>query len=726
MVLFKRFILFSIICFSVELVCEASYKLDSIVDLKFPYIEGVTDLRKIEYNELKGFLNDAISDVQRIYVYNALCWKQFTSDPADALIYAHEQLKLAKKIGFQDGLSFGYDNLTFLYQHFGDNKASIEYALKSLVVKEDMQDSTGIAICLSAIGNIYYSLDNYDKALEFYLRTLKIEQDLKNQGSIIKMHTNIGSLHASEKKHELARDYLIKAVEMANETNKDRERALFYPYIELGRIEQVESNLNDALVYYLLALEQAEKLNGQPEFCVVYTRLGSVYNELKKPAKSEKYLGKALTIAKTLGDKESVKKAYEELSLSFYNNNSFRKAYEHRVLFGEMKDSLISFENSRIISDMEIKYESDKKEQLLQIQDLELDRNEADIKQSRTIQIALSGGLLLFLLLSFVLYRGIQRKKAANKVIRAQKDEVEKQKELIAEQHKEVAVLYKLEEKAKIEIQELHREVTDSIEYASHIQKAILTSDAYWERMLQSHFILFKPRDIVSGDFYWAFETPSNKKMWIAADCTGHGVPGGFMSMLGNTFLNEIVIEQGIHDADAILNSLRDHIIKALSSDSATVSEMEMKDGMDLALCILHDDNTLEYAGANNPLWIISKRQEVFEGAKITANEEKTVFIHEIRADKQPIGKYMLMEPFTASKIQLEEGDQVYTFSDGYADQFGGLKLKKYMAKRLKKFLFSIADQPMYNQRKLLLQEFNDWRKETDQVDDVCIIGVKV
>ena len=352
-----------------------------------------------------------------------------------------------------------------------------------------------------------------------------------------------------------------------------------------------------------------------------------------------------------------------------------------------------------------------------------------------------------------------------------------RQKELVMEvraatvelrdKNKEIATQRDIAEEQKIIVEELHQEVTDSIEYAAHIQNAILTGDSYWQRMLPEHFVFFKPRDIVSGDFYWAYECPvgtvsrastsargevrgdlesesdrdkevRGKKIWIAADCTGHGVPGGFMSMLGNTFLNEIVIEQRIHEASNILNSLREHIIKALSSDMDSDDGFEMMDGMDLALCILHADNTLEYAGANNPLWIISKKnqlskqssktsdEQVEENVKVITNETEDLFLHEIKADKQPIGKYMIMTPFVSHKVKLVPGDQIYIFTDGFSDQFGGPKFKKYMARRLRKCFFSIADKPMHLQKELMLKEFDDWRKDNEQVDDVCVIGVRV
>ena len=292
--------------------------------------------------------------------------------------------------------------------------------------------------------------------------------------------------------------------------------------------------------------------------------------------------------------------------------------------------------------------------------------------------------------------------------------------------------------KQQDEINEKHQEILDSINYAERIQKALLDNQEHWDS-ISEHFILFKPRDVVSGDFYWAYSFFTQSKndvtlslskskseelsvlrqaqddnsefvVWAAADCTGHGVPGAFMSMLGVGFLNEIVAEGGETDAANILNKLRAKIIKALEQKGST---SEQKDGMDIALCVWNKTtNTLQYAGANNPLVII-------RGAGII----------EFKGDKMPIGKHLLHDRnFTAHEIQLQKGDVIYTFTDGFQDQFGGEQGKKYMVKRMKEFLKINAHLPMQEQHELLNQEIEHWMKigKTEQIDDICLIGVRL
>lgn len=252
-------------------------------------------------------------------------------------------------------------------------------------------------------------------------------------------------------------------------------------------------------------------------------------------------------------------------------------------------------------------------------------------------------------------------------------------------------------------IEQKNKDITDSINYAKKIQQAILSDIDEIKSYLPESFILLKPKDIVSGDFYW-FTHRNNVTLVAAVDCTGHGVPGGFMSMIGNTFLNEIVGEKGIMQPDQILNELREKVIHALRQKGDL---LESKDGMDIALCAING-NKLLFSGANNPLWLVRKNQ-----------------IKEFSADKQPIGIYPNSKPFTLHTEDLQKGDTLYIFSDGYADQFGGPKTKKFGYRNFRDLLISIHDKSMEEQKKILDETIEKWKAQLDQVDDILIIGFK-
>lgn len=266
------------------------------------------------------------------------------------------------------------------------------------------------------------------------------------------------------------------------------------------------------------------------------------------------------------------------------------------------------------------------------------------------------------------------------------------------------------------------KEITASIRYASRIQSAILPPEEYINMVLPEHFILFRPCDIVSGDFYWVTDV-HNKIITVAADCTGHGVPGAFMSLLGMTYLKEIVNKENIIQANEILNKLREYVMKSLHQ---TGRDDESKDGMDVALCVLNKKtNRIEFAGANNPLYIISRYE--ITGVSNTFSHEG-LNLYEIKPDKMPIGIHAVAETtgFRNYELTLNKGDSIYIFSDGFADQFGGAKGKKFKYHSLKQLLLENCNKPMSDQKIALYTAFDNWRGKHQQVDDVVMIGIRI
>jgi serine phosphatase RsbU (regulator of sigma subunit) len=259
---------------------------------------------------------------------------------------------------------------------------------------------------------------------------------------------------------------------------------------------------------------------------------------------------------------------------------------------------------------------------------------------------------------------------------------------------------------AEDKIQEQFSEIQDSINYAKRIQSAILPSDRIVKESLADSFILYKPKDIVAGDFYW-LEKSSDQVLIAACDCTGHGVPGAMVSVICNNALNRSVREFGLKEPGKILDKTREIVISEFEK-----SEDEVKDGMDISLCSLSlSALTLYWSGANNPLWILRK---------------DSTEIEEIKADKQPIGKYAAAKSFTTHQKNLEKGDLIYLITDGYQDQFGGDKGKKFKAAELKNLLVSISKETMESQKKKIDEAFETWRGKLEQIDDVCIIGIRV
>ncbi len=299
--------------------------------------------------------------------------------------------------------------------------------------------------------------------------------------------------------------------------------------------------------------------------------------------------------------------------------------------------------------------------------------------------------------------------KKQNALIKNQNEEIKQQNEEITVQNEEILVINNEISIKNIEIIKQNKEIKASIRYASKIQQAVLPFLKTLENHFSEYFVMYEPRDVVSGDFYWVNEY-DNRMMIVAADCTGHGVPGGFLSMLGMTFLNEIVNKAIYNDdvlkADDILNSLREKVISSLRKSD----DYRAADGMDLSLVIINTKTmTLNYAGANNPIYIIRDSE-----------------LYQLKADRMPIGLYSKINPFTNHDLNIQSGDTIYLMSDGYQDQFGGPHQKKFSKKRLEKMLLEIQDQPLIAQKRILTNIFKKWKKASKQIDDVLFIGLKI
>jgi serine phosphatase RsbU (regulator of sigma subunit) len=319
------------------------------------------------------------------------------------------------------------------------------------------------------------------------------------------------------------------------------------------------------------------------------------------------------------------------------------------------------------------------------------------IEKQKLILYFVLFALLLVSFLGYYIYRGYKIKKEANirleeknRTISLQKDEIEKQRDLAAAQRDQIAY------------QKKH--ITDSIMYAKRIQTALIPSLELFSEKLE-HFVLYKPLAIVSGDFYWV-SANGNLQIIICADCTGHGVPGAFMSMLGVSLLNEIVNGKHIIMPDQIVEELRQGVIKTLKQ---VAEEESIKDGMDIAVCLVDfDKNKMWFSGANNPLYLVRKGE-----------------LTHYRADKMPVAIHYKMTPFTLHEIDIQKGDAFYIFSDGYADQFGGPNEKKFMSMKLKETIVAMEGMPMLKQGERLNEIFEEWRGNNPQVDDVTMIGVR-
>ncbi len=584
---------------------------------------------------------------------------------------------------------------------------------------------------LNAIGVYYIFTTKYNDAFKNFTKALTLFEQIQYYRGLGSVNQNIGMIYSYQKRSELTLKYyfiskkyyekagykkgvasILNNVATIYSENKDDFHSLAFHYQALEIRKEIQDYLGEADSYGNIAvvfnnLKQYSKSlefnykklnllkdnNNDWTLCITYNNIGDNYLSLGNFPKAKEYLFKGLTSAQKSKNLPCLNDIYTNLVVLYKKEKQFEQAIYYLEGIRTLSDSLYNVESTNKIIEVETKYQTEKKELQIKNQSNEISAQEKQNKQQQLIIVLGALALLsigFFGAMAFVNFKKTQKAKLI----------IEEKNKLVETQNKQINLQKNI-------VEEKQKEIIDSINYAKRIQNAVLTGNEVWSKISVEHFILFKPKDIVSGDFYWAYNTPNNRSIFLLADCTGHGVPGGFMSMLGNSFLNEIIVENKIFKADTILNKLRDKIKTALHQDGA----IEQKDGMDISLCVWNKlDNTLEFAGANNPMWLVRNNQ-----------------ITEYKADKMPIGSYVTDTiPFTAQAIQLQTGDCIYLITDGYADQFGGIKGKKYKYKPLMDLLLANHTKPMLTQKELFAKTIDDWKQGYEQVDDISLIGVRV
>lgn len=602
--------------------------------------------------------------------------KESKSEFVEALKFYNMALAVLKKTNDKKGIMHVFCNIGAVYFDKNDYLKALEYFLDALRIAEELKDEAMLAMLLDNIGIVYMRQNNFSKALEYYSQVLKINEKLKDKQRIASNLLNIGFIYYY--RYELndsshvnllrAQECFLKSLKIFEDIGNRAK--ISECLVNVAATYSAQGNLTQALDYYLESLKIQKELGNKKGIATILNNIGDIYMNQRKYSLAQHYLLQGLKVAKEIGLLENMKYIYFTLHELYALQHDYKKAYEYHLLYTQIKDSILNEETMRAITEMQTKYETEKKEKAIQLQKAEITKKNLEIKQKNIQRNAFLVGFVLVMLLSIVIYRGYLQNKRAKKIIETK-----------------------------------NKDITESIQYASLIQIAMLPSEEDIKRVFSQAFILYKPKDIVCGDFYWISEK-EDKIFFTVADCTGHGVPGALMSMIGIFALNEIVHEKGITKPAEILNELRKKIIHSLKQRGVVG---ERQDGMDMAFCVIDKkNNILEYAGAYNPLYLVRNNE-----------------LKEIKADRMPVGIGKEVS-FTNHSVQIEKDDSIYIFSDGFQDQFGGEEGKKFTASRLKKTLLSIQAKSMEVQKEILNQTFEQWKGKLYQVDDVCIMGVRV
>ncbi|HEY0029607.1 MAG TPA: tetratricopeptide repeat protein [Bacteroidia bacterium] len=637
-------------------------------------------------DSLQALLKLATQDTVRVKTLNQINIEYSNIGEFEKSIdFSRRAMHIAREAKDTLGLGESYNCIGNAYLRLGKYDKALENLLFSIKNYESINYKRGLANCKVSVGVIYYYQKEYDMAIAYYSQAIVIHKSINNRKGLASCLSNIGEIYRLQKKYVLAMEYFKEALAICEEMKMKKGMATALG--NLGNVYYDLKNYNKALDHYLQSIEIKKELGNKQGMALTLNNIGSIYIIKKDFPKANTFSSQSLELAKSIDAKEDMKQAYKNLAEINFKQSNYKAAYEFHALYNDMKDSLVQAQSNEEIHEMQAKYDSETKE--LEIASLEKERTLSNslLEHEKKSKYFLAGFSALIFLFGIFFWRGYLNKRKVNRLLETQNHSIEEQKSLLEEKNKDI---------------------TDSIRYAQRIQEATLPPDELISNLLPKAFILFKPKDIVSGDFYW-IEQWGKQTLVAAVDCTGHGVPGAFMSIVASNLLNEAVIEHGLTQPAAILNSVRKGLAKILRKKQ---DDGQVKDGMDAALISIDfAENKLQYAGAYNPMWMIRNGE-----------------FKEIKGDKTPIGAGIHEEekPFTNHTVELQKGDCIYLFTDGYADQFGGNKGKKFKYSSLKELLLQNHQLPMPEQKILLNTTIENWKGALEQVDDILLIGIQI
>ena len=624
-------------------------------------------------DSLLNILESQTDPEEKAETYFSLGESYFLYNNDTALYYFNFSYELAQKTDNLHLISKVTAKISLCYQYTDPEKFA-EYAILSVEAAEKSEDSYLICYARTLLGNVYRFNGEYDKAMKEYKYSENVAKVAGDTLQWSRTLNNIGIIHMIQAEYDVGIEYWQRSLDLKLIIGEESAAAstmsnIALYYKDIGRYYEAKEYLDKSL-----AINMREKDYESVAFN--YTVIGDMHWRMDKPAEAEKAYKLSIAYSDSINTYYDKKEAFIGLSRVLDSLGRHKEALEYQRLYSELMEKLYNENRERITMEMTTQFETEKKEKENELLKSENDAKDAKIAleeaNNRYLWIGLGLAFVIMVLIVFVLVR-----------VRQAKVEIEEQKHIVEEKN---------------------REITDSISYAKRLQDAILPESTEIDATFKENFVFYLPKDIVAGDFYW-MEKVDDCVMLAVADCTGHGVPGAMVSVVCHNALNRAVREFALRDPGKILDKVTDLVIETFERRTE-----EVKDGMDISLCIYDFNNSqVRFAGANNGLYHITNGE-----------------LNEIRPNKQPVGKHTERTPFDTQLVNFNKGDVFYQFTDGYADQFGGEKGKKMKYKPFKNILISNHKRSMKAQLVALTIHFEKWKGDLEQIDDVCIVGVKV
>ncbi|MFI5149233.1 MAG: SpoIIE family protein phosphatase [Bacteroidia bacterium] len=633
----------------------------------------------LSLDSIKRSLQTYPVDTTSLYKIIRLSNKVTNTDEEAAELLAVKAFEMATTLGDNLSMCQGHLNLGTKLLHRGNYKEAAVHLLSALRLAEDLSNEDLTARACNGLGNLFGYQDQGDAALPYFERALTYYRKINNRRRIEVVLTNIGNIYYSKSARD--KKYLLKAEDYFNQSRgilkelKDTVR-LIANLDNTGLVYTDQGKNKEAKELLIQSNSLCSLTDNRYDHIFASSYLGRVYNNLNQPDSALKYFTTSLRLAQEMHNVMMIADAYLFLGESYSLKKNFEKAYSCSEKYLSLHDSLMNSDNTRKIAEAQSMFENEKKQR--QIEVLEL----SSIHQHRIytyVTWSLIAGSVLLLLLALLMYNRYKLKNKSHRLL-------EEQNFIIAQKNKDI---------------------TDSINYAKKIQDAMLPSVSHIQEAMPDSYVIYEPKDIVSGDFYW-FAEKGDHYFLAAVDCTGHGVPGAFMSMIGNDMLYDAIAEKQLRVPGEVLTAMNRHVKHALKQKSA---DSESRDGMDMLLCVFDKKmTTCHYAGANRPLYLV-------RGGEVLMTNATKASIGGLTHNEQV---------FESTVLNLEKGDTIYLFSDGFCDQFGGDQGKKFTSKRLRNLLLEVQALTMPEAETKLRKVFTAWKGRNEQVDDVLLIGVRV
>jgi len=713
------------------------------------------------------YLNESLSGFKKIsdkhaevQAYCQLGNYYRRTDSNDSSIAFYQQaISLAETIKDSLGIAESIYGVGATLSQLGKYSEAMEHYIKALSIKEEMKDRAGTSSVLNSIGVLFWYQGDYSNALDFFLRALPLRIEVNDLQGISYQHNNIGLVYRDIKEYDKAIFHMKKSWAIKIQLN-DR-RGISNSLMNIGSVFLIQNKLDSALIYLDQAGVIKEQIKDRGGFANVNRFKGEAYRKLRLHDKSLAFLNSAYLNYKDINEPRGQVESLVQLAITYFDIGQKDKAFE---LMGDAEkialnsqmidikdqiyknlyefydkqsdcqkslyyyrqyvavhDSILGQSNLKKMLTIQLKAEYDA---LMQkhsdLKDSELIEVEKERRSKTRLAYFFMGAFGLTLVVLGLFLYTLRNKQRVNNELGHQQLEVERQKQVLIEQRDELEIQKNLVIYQRDRIINMLTDLGESIDYAKKIQQAILPTSATLKQFFADFFIIYQPKESVGGDFYWVGSC-GNQIGFAAADSTGHGVPGGFMSMLGISMINDMITRESVHTPATILGALRQNVINALGQKGG---EDDSHDGMDIALCT-YDKNTqvLTYAGANIPI-IISTNATFEPHERIVTHFDGLI---ELKPDRMPISYFDKMDSFNEISFRLNSGDTIYMFSDGFMDQFGGEMSKKFGHTAFRALLNSVKGLPLNQQKQVIWTSLEKWKGETEnQTDDILVMGVRL